>query len=204
MSLMEDLLGDPPGKAKGGKGFTHEAPNDGAKVEWYTPSWVFEDIGLKFDLDPCAPLGGLPWIPAAKFYSLPDDGLSLPWPPGGRIWCNPPYGPQTKKWLCRMNEHRRGIALVFARTDTNWFHDYAAQSDAILFLNARIKFVDALGQVPLVWDKRTKKYRESGAAAGSMLVAWGDDCVEALRGMADKHGLLVDLRDRSDLSEFGL
>ena len=31
---------------------------------------------------------------------------------------NPPYGKFTAKWLEKFINHRNGIALVFARTDT--------------------------------------------------------------------------------------
>lgn len=181
-------------------GFSHEKPITGATVEWYSPPWVFEEIGLAFDLDPCAPTGGLPWIPAKQFYSLPDDGLALPWPAGGRIWCNPPYGPATKKWLARLGQHGRGIAFVFARTDTDWFHDTAGSADAILFLNQRVKFVDHTGKPPLVLNKKTGKMQESSPGAGSMLVAWGADCSEALRRMGATRGLFVDLAALRKLS----
>lgn len=45
-------------------------------VEWYTPRYIFDALGLYFDLDPCAPKGGVPWIPAFRSYSIEDDGLS--------------------------------------------------------------------------------------------------------------------------------
>jgi hypothetical protein len=73
-----------------------------------------------------------------------------------------------------MHEHRNGIALVFARTDTSWFHDYVAKADAILFLRGRIAFVDGLGATG-----------GSGVGCGSMLIAWGEVAVAALRGMSD-------------------
>jgi hypothetical protein len=191
---IDALIGATPiSEAK--TGFSHEKPFDGETVEWYTPPSIFAELGLEFDLDPCAPSGGLPWIPAKRFYSLPDNGLDLPWPDDGMIWCNPPYGPETKQWLRRMGEHRCGIALVFARTDTEWFHETAASADAILFLNARLKFVDKTGKPPIVVGKDGKK-RKSGAGAGSMLVAWGNDCVAALERMnsnplGQHRGLLV-------------
>jgi hypothetical protein len=177
-------------QAKGGVGFGHEAAGGGATVEWYTPAWVFDALGLEYDIDPCAPTGGLPWIPAKQFYSLPQDGLSMPW--DGRIWCNPPYGPATEKWLARMNRHRNGIALVFARTDTKWFHAHAAAADAILFVKGRIPFVDETGKPPQVWDKKSGKWKDSGPGAGSMMIGWGSDCVEALRRMDDR-GFFVEM-----------
>lgn len=160
-------------------GFTHDSI-DNKSVDWYTPKWIFDELGLKFDLDPCAPINGVPWIPAAKVYSLPQDGLALPW--DGLVWLNPPYGKFTGAWLQRMNgRHRNGVALVFARTDCKWFHESVAKADAVLYLSGRVKFVDGLGVTG-----------GSGAGSGSMLVAWGPIAFDALFGMRDR-GLFVDL-----------
>ena len=165
------------GKAKA---FTHDNI-DNASVDWYTPKWIFDALGLRFDLDPCQPPTGVAWIPADKFYCEADNGLVQPWT--GNVWLNPPYGKYTSAWLRKMHEHRNGIALVFARTDTKWFHDYVAKADAILFLAGRVKFVDGLGVTA-----------GNGAGAGSMLIAWGQHNVDALRGLAeDNQGLLISL-----------
>ena len=151
-------------------GFTHDN-KDNTSVDWYTPPWVFEKLGITFDLDPCQPPEGVKWIPAKKTYSVLDDGLKQPW--NGRVWLNPPYGKHTPAWLERMHQHRNGIALVFARTDCAWFHDSVAKADAILFLRGRIKFVDGLCAT-----------KGSGAGSGSMLVAWGSDNVAAIAGIS--------------------
>jgi hypothetical protein len=159
-------------------GFTHETPDGKAQtVDWWTPQWVFDAMGIEFDLDPCAPPGGVPWIPAKSFYSPPQDGLAEPW--FGTVWCNPPYGDQTTKWLKKMAQHGDGVALVFARTDTAWFHDIIVHSDAFLLLRGRISFVPG---------NRPSTKQTSGA--GSLLVAWGDKSVAALKNMAD-HGCLI-------------
>ena len=152
-------------------GFSHEDRNS-ANVDWYTPPWVFQRIGLEFDLDPCQPPDGIGWIPAKQRYSIQDDGLIQPW--FGRVWLNPPYGKHTPAWLNRMHKHRNGISLVFARTDCAWFHESVAKADAILFLRGRIKFVDGLGVTG-----------GGGAGSGSMLVAWGKENVDALVAMGD-------------------
>jgi hypothetical protein len=91
-----------------------------------------------------------------------------------------------------MNRHRNGIALVFARTDTKWFHAHAAAADAILFVKGRIPFVDETGKPPQVWDKKSGKWKDSGPGAGSMMIGWGSDCVEALRRMDDR-GFFVEM-----------
>lgn len=159
-------------------GFTHDNANN-KTVDWYTPKSIFDAMGLDFDLDPCAPSGGVPWVPAKQHYSLQDDGLIQPW--HGRVWLNPPYGRETTRWLEKMNQHRDGVALVFARTDCRWFHDYVSGATAINFLKGRIKFVDAYGVTG-----------ESGAGAGSMLVAWGEENAQAIEKL---NGLTIKLKE---------
>ena len=148
-------------------GLIHEA-TVGATVEWYTPSWIFDTLGIRFDLDPASPMQGpVPWIPADRFYTERDDGLVQPWE--GEVWLNPPYGRLTGPFLARMHAHRQGVALVFSRTDNSWFHEYIAHADMILFLQGRIKFIDGSGKIG------------PSPGAGSLLAAWGSRSVAALR-----------------------
>lgn len=165
-------------------GFTHESQN-AETVSWYTPPSIFELLNLEFDIDVCSPKGGVPWIPAKRHYSIEDDGLTSPWI--GKIWCNPPYGKETPRWLKKMNEHRNGIALVFARTDTKWFHDYAVNADALLFLKGRVQFVDGLNLTS-----------NSGSTCGSVLLGYGEECIQALNLAKDK-GLFVKRQVKSSI-----
>lgn len=162
-------------------GFTHDN-KDNKTVDWYTPAWLFEKLGIYFDLDPCQPKEKIDWIPAKQHYWKEIDGLTLSW--HGNVWLNPPYGNKTEDWLEKMHKYRNGIALVFARTDTKWFHNFCIKADAILFLKGRIQFVDGLGVTA-----------KGGAGAGSMLIAWGGVNVQALENMKDM-GLLVKFNER--------
>jgi DNA N-6-adenine-methyltransferase (Dam) len=144
-------------------------PDDGYSVEWYTPPSVFHALGLRFDLDPCAPKGGVPWVPAQRHYSVEDDGLAQPWL--GRVWLNPPYGAATSAWVERLARHGDGVALVFARTDTTWAQRAIANATAVCFVSGRISFIAGHGG----------EQRGHNAAAGSMLLAYGDTCADALR-----------------------
>ena len=157
--------------------FTHDS-NNNISVDWYTPEWIFSDLGVEFDLDPCQPFEKISWIPAKKHFHIEQDGLNQPW--HGSVWLNPPYGKHTAEWLKKMHVHRNGISLVFARTDTKWFNDYCSKADAILFMVGRVKFVDGLGATG-----------GSGAGAGSMLIAWGDSHVNALKKFREKNGGLL-------------
>lgn len=160
-------------------GLVHE--RSGGPTEWYTPPLIFEALGIEFDLDPCSP-GPLvvPWIPARSHYTKAEDGLTQPW--HGRVWVNPPYGAGIDRWLQRFCAHRNGIALIFARTDTQWFHTYASRADAVCFTRGRIPFV----------SPATPTNNCGGPGCGSVLLAHGNQCVEALRRSG--LGLLIDLR----------
>ena len=166
-------------------GLVHERA--GGPTEWYTPPDIFTALAMTFDLDPCSPGASIvPWIPARTHYTKADDGLQQAW--HGRVWLNPPYGPGLERWLQRFTDHRNGIALVFARTDTQWFHTYAARADALCFTRGRIRFVSPA--VP-----RTDG---TGPGCGSVLLAQGNPCVESLRRSG--LGLLIDLRVRQQAS----
>lgn len=121
------------GKGIGG----HTLPNQGKNDEWLTPPEVLAKLG-HFDLDPCSPIVR-PWPTADLHFTKEDDGLAQPWV--GRIFLNPPYGKTTVDWLKKLYEHGDGIALIFARTDTEWFHDWVfSKASGILFLRGRLSF----------------------------------------------------------------
>lgn len=106
--------------------------------DWYTPPYIIEALGLTYDLDPCSPKGGVPWIPATHHYSEEDDGLLQPWE--GRVWLNPPYS-EPWPWLDRLREHGNGIALVPADTANRGWQRSAPFSNAVCFLRDRVTFV---------------------------------------------------------------
>lgn len=105
--------------------------------EWLTPPDIIHALG-PFDLDPCAPIVR-PWEMAAKHYTVEDDGLSQPWE--GRVWLNPPYGRETFKWMERLAEYKNGIALIFARTETQGFHAQIwDRAHSVFFFRGRLSF----------------------------------------------------------------
>jgi hypothetical protein len=106
--------------------------------EWLTPPYIIKALG-EFDLDPCSPGDRRPWDTALIHYGLPLDGLSAPW--FGRVWLNPPYGTETFKWLDKLAEHKSGIALIFARTETKGFHRTIwEKAHSVFFFEGRLSF----------------------------------------------------------------
>lgn len=146
-------------------GFCHERSR-GQSVEWYTPPEVFEALAISFDLDPAAPAGGVPWVPAERSLSRRENGLAQPW--AGRVWLNPPYGRGTAEWLDRLARHGDGLALVFARTDTRWYQEIVRRATAMCFIAGRLSFIGGDGS------------RGGSAGAPSVLIAFGLPCALAL------------------------
>lgn len=147
---------------------------------WLTPPDLLKALG-PFDLDPCAAPEPRPWPTAAQHFVKADNGLARPW--HGRVWCNPPYSVQARRWLQRMVAHGNGIALTFARTETAWFWETIWEPKAasgVLFLKGRLHF-----------HRPDGSRAEANAGAPSVLVAYGQSNVEALR-QSGLEGALVD------------
>lgn len=158
----------------------------GSSVEWYTPPEIFRALGLTFDLDPCAPRGGLSWIPAGRFYSRLDDGLAQPWI--GRVWMNPPYGRGIEQWMRKLAAHGDGIALVHSRTDTQWWREAIASASAVCFVRSRVRFIRGA----------TGEQVGPGSPAPSALIAYGTVCGIALAQSGLGPTLIVPAPLRSD------
>jgi site-specific DNA-methyltransferase (adenine-specific) len=120
-----------------------------ASDEWPTPRAYFETVEREFgpfDLDPCATPAS---AKAPKYFTKADDGLAQEW--RGRVWMNPPYGRTIGAWMRKAYEAAQAgavvVCLVPARTDTAWWHDYAAKG-TVRFLRGRLKFGDAKNSAP--------------------------------------------------------
>jgi hypothetical protein len=110
----------------------------GETDEWFTPRYIFDALGERFDLDVSAPSGGPRHVPATCWYSA--NSLELPW--SGFVWMNPPFGHQRHKrlWLEKFFVHGNGIALVPDRTSSPWFQEYGPKADVICWVAPKIKF----------------------------------------------------------------
>lgn len=145
----------------------HE-PSIGASDDWYTPPFIFDALGERFDLDPCSPGPGH-WVPADRVFTIADDGLRQPWV--GFVFMNPPFGGRLGHvpWLAKFIAHANGIAIVRAYTSAGWFHDYATRADAMLFPRGKTKFIRPDGSV-------------GGAPGhGVVLLGMGSRAVQALQ-----------------------
>lgn len=164
----------------------HTSPVRGATDEWITPPWLTELLG-PFDLDPCASVTQ-PWPHAAKSYTIIENGLMQEW--RGRIWLNPPYGPDAAVFMDRLAAHGDGIALVAARVETGWFHKSVWHgASAVGFPRGRFTFFRPDGELP----DRSKGSGNSGHS--SVLVAYGRECRRKLHEVALDRRLMMKVID---------
>jgi phage N-6-adenine-methyltransferase len=121
-----------------------------AGCEWATPADFFASVDAEFhfDLDTCASADN---AKCARFFTKDEDGLAQRWT--GRVWCNPPYGRAIGAWMRKAYESVQGgdaevvVCLVFARTDTSWWHDYALRGE-VRYLRGRLRFGGAESSAP--------------------------------------------------------
>ena len=120
------------------------------REDWETPDAFFAALNAEFGftLDVCATLEN---AKVPHFLSPEVDGLSQDWS-ADVCWCNPPYGDDIPKWIAKAwAESQRGatvVCLVPARTDTRWWHEYAAKASERRFVKGRIRFVGAPYNAP--------------------------------------------------------
>jgi len=126
-----------------------EAP--GKTIEWYTPDPLvkrLEAIFGRFTLDPCATPES---ARAPKFFTKEDDGLIQSWT-GENCWLNPPYGDEIPAWVDKAARESRNantsvVALLPARTDTDWFHYHVLPFiDTKLDMHGRVHFIGENGK----------------------------------------------------------
>jgi site-specific DNA-methyltransferase (adenine-specific) len=120
--------------------------------EWATPQAFFDTLNavFHFTLDPCATPDN---TKCAKFYTKEQNGLLQDWG-GERVFCNPPYGKVIADWVRKCSEEAKKpntivVALLPARTDTRYFHEYIyrkAKDDQ--FVKGRLKFGDCKSAAP--------------------------------------------------------
>jgi hypothetical protein len=127
----------------------------GASDDWHTPLEIFAALGLRFDLDPCAPINRTHYfVPADKFYTKIDDGLAQPW--HGLVFMNPPFGGGSDRrvrrghvpWLRRFLDHGHGVAIVRAYTSSDWFHEHVVpRAEVLCFPKGKTKFIRPDGTI---------------------------------------------------------
>ena len=114
-------------------------------AEWATPQEVFDKLNQEFHftLDVCATKEN---AKCKRFFTKEQNGLSQSWK-NESVWMNPPYGREIGKWIEKLSR-TGGVALLPARTDTRWFHDFIYGKAEIRFIKGRLKFGGCKNSAP--------------------------------------------------------
>jgi phage N-6-adenine-methyltransferase len=131
--------------------------------DYYTPQWLFDQMGIEFDLDVASPPHNT-CVPCKRYYTRKDDGLTQPW--YGNVWMNPPFS-KPRPWVDKFMQHANGVALLPV-SKSQWFYDVWQSQAAITYINYNFRFIDPKGSngsifMPIV------------------LIAYGKQNIEAIR-----------------------
>jgi transcriptional regulator with XRE-family HTH domain len=141
----------------------------GERDHQFTPPDFLSSIYAAFgevDVDPCG--HELSPVTARRRIMLSDggDGLKEDWL-GDLVFMNPPFSFMLK-WLRRADQQwtagnaKTIVALVPARTDSNWFHDHLRSQAAVYMMRGRLRFL-------------TEKRVGNQAPFSLMVVVWGSN-----------------------------
>jgi hypothetical protein len=111
----------------------------GSSDEWYTPAYIFDAMGVRFDLDVAAPEAGPLHVPAGEWFW--HESLDQSW--FGFVWMNPPFGGRNgyRPWAEKFLRHGNGVALAPNRTGAPWFSTFMARCECALFISPKVKFI---------------------------------------------------------------
>ncbi len=135
-------------------------------LEWATPQHFFDRLDQllgPFTLDPCSNDSN---YKVKNRFTEADDGLAQDWA-GNVVFMNPPYGRVIKDWIKKAYDEGQKddttvVALIPARTDTRYWHDYVMKAHTIYFIKGRLKFGNGENSAPfpsavIVFKKETKR-----------------------------------------------
>ena len=115
---------------------------------WVTPHSFFDPLHAEFSLEvDAAASADNSMLPS--YWAERSDAFKQDWR-DRRVWVNPPYGrKEIYRWIesCATGGATLVVALLPARTDTRWFHDFIYQKPGveIRFVKGRIKFSGTTG-----------------------------------------------------------
>jgi site-specific DNA-methyltransferase (adenine-specific) len=112
--------------------------------DWGTPKKLFEDLNREFGFDLDAASNDSNYK-CKKHFTIKENGLIQSWG-GYSVFINPPYGRCLYNWCKKAYSEKDNakviVALLPARTDTRWFHEFIYNKAEIRFLKGRLKFDD--------------------------------------------------------------
>lgn len=137
--------------------------------EYYTPPEIIDAARVvmgDIDLDPASSVAANERVKAGRFYTVADDGLSLPW--FGRVWLNHPFGRGLNDlWISKIVQEyaianiEEALCITYACTSEKWFQPLLPHKQC--FISPRTNYY-----LP---DGSLKK----GVTKGSVVTYFGDN-----------------------------
>lgn len=137
------------------------------RQDWSTPQALFDALDAEFEFTLDAAASSDNW----KCHTYLDEttnALEQDWAElsrGGAVWLNPPYGREIGRWIKKASQEGARcpvVVLIFARTDTRWWHQYAMRAAEIRLIPGRVTFGGASNVAPapscvLVFDESRRR-----------------------------------------------
>lgn len=151
-------------------------------AEWETPKDLYKGLVKhygEFTLDPAATKEN---AMCKKYYTKEDDGLSKSWE-GEKVFLNPPYGREVRKWVEKayvesQKDDLVKVVLIPVRPDTVYWSDYCSKAANIFFIKGRLRFNNRA----LPSYKEDGSYKISPATFPSSIIVF-DRCQEGKRSV---------------------
>ena len=111
---------------------------------YVTPPSLFAEACKKFNIFPEIDVCDCPFFHlCSKFITEKEDSLLFEWKED--FFMNPPYSKVDKFMKKAYYQHKKhnvnGLILVFAKTDTKWWHSFVEKKAEVHFIKGRIKFL---------------------------------------------------------------
>lgn len=119
--------------------------NIGTQDEWSTPiKWIrymMYNYDVTPSLDVCCTERNAQF---SRFWTKEHDALKQQWDED--FFMNPPYS-EIYKWMeyaydQHLTHNVTGVALIYSKTDTRYWHDFIEGKAEVHFVKGRIKFLD--------------------------------------------------------------
>jgi site-specific DNA-methyltransferase (adenine-specific) len=118
------------------------------KQDWQTPDSLFDDLDNEFgfSIDVASSDEN---CKCENHFTMENSGLDKQWI--GTCFMNPPYN-EMYDWIRKAyTESQHGatvVALIPARTDTRYFHDFCMKAEELRFIRGRLKFSNCDNSAP--------------------------------------------------------
>ena len=111
---------------------------------WETPRQMLRDACEKYNVHPVLDVAAsLDNRKYRQHFSTRIDALTVQW--RHDFFMNPPYSRvaefMRKAYRSHVDYNVTGLILVFAKTDTHWWHDYVEDKAEVHFIEGRVQFL---------------------------------------------------------------